>query len=281
MKLLHRTVTPELAAKYLEGNTHNRTLRQSTVERYARQMKKGLWKDNGQTISFSTDGTLLDGQHRLWAIVESGVPVNLAIAEGVDPEVFSSIDTGSGRSSSDVVQIAGFTYSKEVAGAVQHIYRYCNNKMKAKGAGCSHEEVLNHVRNNPGLIESAERVKRVKLVGATMATALHYMFSQVDAEKADQFFEAMRSGEFQPSMGAVRAYRERIIKARTINRGSGSRRDRFTKVEESSMAIKAWNAFSIGKNLRIIRVGLNEEFPAINGLPASFIRRFEDQKVKK
>lgn len=275
MKFRHITMTPELAMEILEHNNHNRTIRQSRVERYARQMQKGLWRDNGETIIIANDGTLLDGQHRLWAVVMSDVSVEMSIVEGVDPETFSSIDTGAGRDGGDVVHIAGFKYSKEVAGAVQHIYRYCTHKMKNKKAGLCHEEVLRLAQENQELVHSAEKVKTVRLMGSAIATALHYMFSQVDGEKADQFFTAMKTGEFFPGMGAIRAFRERIVKARMTSTFRGLRRDRLNQVEEMAMAIKAWNAFVAGKNLRIIRMGLNEEFPSIGGLPAAFIRGFE------
>src|SRR5262245_63514371 len=65
-------VTPELASNWLsECNTHNRKLVEAHVERLAREMKADRWKLTHQGIAFSTKHVLLDGQHRLWAVVMS------------------------------------------------------------------------------------------------------------------------------------------------------------------------------------------------------------------
>ncbi|MDO0930218.1 hypothetical protein QQY66_00225 [Streptomyces sp. DG2A-72] len=55
-------VSPALARHWLtEHNTHNRSLRPRVVAAYARDMHAGRWMDNGETIKFAADGTLLDG----------------------------------------------------------------------------------------------------------------------------------------------------------------------------------------------------------------------------
>lgn len=73
-----KVVTPAMATKWLEeGNTHNRKVRDSVVMRYAADMKAGRWKQTHQGIAFNGDGTLLDGQHRLFAIIEADTEVLL------------------------------------------------------------------------------------------------------------------------------------------------------------------------------------------------------------
>ena len=58
-----RTITPQEAKEILEGQIKNRKLSQQTILRYAKQMKAGRWKLNGETITFG-GGMLIDGQHR-------------------------------------------------------------------------------------------------------------------------------------------------------------------------------------------------------------------------
>ena len=65
-------VTPELAAEWLTHNTHNRGLKPIAIKRFAEDMTTGDWQWNGESIRFAADGTLLDGQNRLHAIVDSG-----------------------------------------------------------------------------------------------------------------------------------------------------------------------------------------------------------------
>jgi hypothetical protein len=76
-------VTPDMATKWLEGNTHNRKLRQSHVDKYARDMKAGRWMATHQGIAFDEDGKLIDGQHRLWAVIESGCTVPMMVFNGL------------------------------------------------------------------------------------------------------------------------------------------------------------------------------------------------------
>ena len=65
-------VTPDMARTYLKSNTHNRPLDAARVSKYAADMRAGRWLVSPETISFDEHGVLLNGQHRLGAIVESG-----------------------------------------------------------------------------------------------------------------------------------------------------------------------------------------------------------------
>ena len=60
------TVTPDMAFEMLEKNTRNRKVDEKRVRQYAKDMKSSRWALNGSTIVIAEDGTLLDGQHRLW-----------------------------------------------------------------------------------------------------------------------------------------------------------------------------------------------------------------------
>lgn len=94
-----KIISPELAKTLLEANTHNRAVSNVRVDSMARNMAAGEWKLTPETISFGTDGVLLNGQHRLKAVVKSGVSVPFLIAYDADPACFPVIDQGSPRDS--------------------------------------------------------------------------------------------------------------------------------------------------------------------------------------
>lgn len=98
-------VTPELAEKMLESNTSNRNLRKQTVGKYSATMKAGNWTTSPESISFDTNGVVLNGQHRLHAVVNSGVSQNFLIVTNVSPDVFAVLDRNAVRSPADVLQI--------------------------------------------------------------------------------------------------------------------------------------------------------------------------------
>jgi hypothetical protein len=106
MELSIETITPKQAEKYLQFNTSNRNLRKSLVSQYARDMANGKWRLTHQGVAFNCDGTLLDGQHRLKAIVESGVTVQMLVARGVDSKHQLVMDDHAKRSAGDALTLA-------------------------------------------------------------------------------------------------------------------------------------------------------------------------------
>lgn len=93
-----RVITPELAKKWLAHNAEkNRTVSRRTVEAYAREMKAGRWQVTHQSIAFNEKGELIDGQHRLTAIVEADVSVKMPVTTGLPLEFNAPIDQGYGR----------------------------------------------------------------------------------------------------------------------------------------------------------------------------------------
>lgn len=99
-------VTPELATKWLEGNTHNRSVRDAVVARYAADMLAGRWLQTHQGIAFDEESTLIDGQHRLFAIIESSTPVRLQVTRGLSLETQVIVDDGIPRTIVDVARLS-------------------------------------------------------------------------------------------------------------------------------------------------------------------------------
>lgn len=106
-------VTPTRAANWLEGNTHNRPINQAHVERLAKEMKAGRWRLTHQGIAFSTGGVLLDGQHRLWAIVMADVTVPLRVFRNEPADGIEYIDGGLARGAADRMNL-GRRFARDV-----------------------------------------------------------------------------------------------------------------------------------------------------------------------
>jgi hypothetical protein len=105
MDLTVETITAKQAEKYLQFNTSNRPLRKSLVTQYAKDMAAGNWKLTHQGVAFNCDGTLLDGQHRLSAIVESGATVQMLVARGVDSRNQLVMDDHAKRNAGDALSL--------------------------------------------------------------------------------------------------------------------------------------------------------------------------------
>ncbi len=92
MRYKEEVITPEAARKLLQYNTSNRPIRQQHVANLAKDMKEGRWQVTHQGVAVALDGTLLDGQHRLHAVMESGRTVTMMVARGVDPDTYKVMD---------------------------------------------------------------------------------------------------------------------------------------------------------------------------------------------
>ena len=97
-------VTPALAAEWLKSNLNNRAVSAIAVRALAAAITDGRWVTTHQGIAFDRDGTLIDGQHRLHAIVLAGLPVTMEVTSGLDRSAVDAIDYG-GRGSRRVIDI--------------------------------------------------------------------------------------------------------------------------------------------------------------------------------
>ena len=113
------TITPQLAEIYLGKNTHNRNIRKPVVGKYANDMENGFWNFDGAPIRFADDGTLLDGQHRLHAIIKSNKAIDLLVVRGLKKETQATMDIGSVRQAGHFLQINGVKNANCIASFIR------------------------------------------------------------------------------------------------------------------------------------------------------------------
>ncbi|WP_394822288.1 hypothetical protein [Pendulispora albinea] len=99
------SMTPEIAMALLSRSVKNRTVSWDRVAAFARDMKDGAWLLNNQGIGLGADGRLYDGQHRLWAVVLSGMTVQIWLIRGLQPSSRATIDQGRMRDVGDTLRI--------------------------------------------------------------------------------------------------------------------------------------------------------------------------------
>ena len=95
------TISPDKAKEYMLANNHNRRLSGRTVDRYTRDILAGEWPFTGDPIRFNGAGTLIDGQHRLAAIIKAGQAAQCLVIRGLGLEVQEKIDQGRMRQAAD------------------------------------------------------------------------------------------------------------------------------------------------------------------------------------
>lgn len=98
-------ITPVIAKDMLMCNTSNRPLSEPKVARIVAKIKAGDWVLTHQGVAFSTEGKLLDGQHRLMAIAIADKPIEMFVTYGLAASAFDHIDTGGKRTAADLFAI--------------------------------------------------------------------------------------------------------------------------------------------------------------------------------
>lgn len=116
-------ISPDIARKMLDvteaqGFT-NRGIRRTRVERLAHAIELGQWLVTHQPIAVTTSGAVLDGQHRLLAVILADVEVEMLVMRGADPDTFKVVDTGAVRTTGDSLKIAGYMNVNHLSATVR------------------------------------------------------------------------------------------------------------------------------------------------------------------
>lgn len=243
-------VTPAQAAEWLaKHNTHNRAIRESKVSAYARDMESGSWKFNGDTIRFATDGTLLDGQHRLSAIVRSEVSVQCIVVWGLEPDAQDTMDIGAHRALRDQLILRGEANSRELAAIARRGVLADRGSYTGGGnAVPTHAEMIAFIDANPLIRRAAEVAVRVanRLPAAPSAIgAAYFMCARVNESDAEFFYVSQvidGLGLFETDPAYV--LRQRLHKEVTL---SGRQIDGDDAYRYS---ILAWNHYRAGNKIQ-------------------------------
>lgn len=115
-------ITPEKAREYLGNQFRNRAIRKTKIRDYVRQMKIDKWLLNGEPLIFDKNGRLIDGQHRLTAVIEADTPQMFDIRRNVDASAAATIDTGASRRMFEQLTIGKLTVNSQQLGVMQNIY---------------------------------------------------------------------------------------------------------------------------------------------------------------
>lgn len=127
-------VTPELAAELLELNTKGqRRMSDLAVEKYATDMLVDAWVFNGAAVLITDENELIDGQHRLKAIIDSGEPQILLLVRGVSKDAMETVDTNRRRSYADMLYMKGYKNHATVAGIASANWHWCHGNYGDKG----------------------------------------------------------------------------------------------------------------------------------------------------
>lgn len=276
MKITVETIDPKRAAAILtksEG-ARQRALSEQRVARLAKAIENGQWKVTHQGIALDDEGVLVDGQHRLHAIVRAGIPVELTVARGVEAETFDVIDTGVARTTAAALQIAGYVNTNILASAARLVLAWG----RVEGTTDSWHEALRSFTSTDvlALVES-ERGSRL-LAAGPVAEHVSHAFGRYGARSwmqaavlivsegpvgpsaVEEFWEGLSSGANLAPDSPLLVFRRWM----TVDTGYY----RAPKATRSPLAlaitIKALNRWTSGRGTSVLsfRIGI-ERYPFV------------------
>lgn len=231
-------VGPRLAEEWLSKNLSNRRIRNAVVERFARDMATGEWEENGAAICFDTEGRLLDGQHRLWAVSESGATITALVARGLQSKVQDTMDDGTKRTLGDTFGFHGVQSSNTAAAIARRILLWQQGYRTNTGIfQPSKAEALTLLNDDPTVvaaIEQSSALSNRKLVSPSIIGLTWWLFWGIDEAACAEFWNGLHTGIGLTDTSPIYIVREQIMR-------QNARAERVPETAFLAWIIKAWN----------------------------------------
>lgn len=251
MKMELMELTPALATRWLETNAGNRKLTTEHVEYLADQMKAGGWKLTGDPIKLSRAGRLLDGQHRLNALIKAEATLEFWVATNCEDSIFDVLDTGRVRKDKDIVSIYTSSYPREKAALVKNILFYEGKVIRKYRLAPA--VIHDYVKAHDLTIYVEQGVKwydRCRLLTKLEWCYLYWLLYACDTDEAYTFLNTLSHGTNIKAVSPVAVLRHRLEQ-------SYGGRYAFSSAERIGYVTKAWNAHR--KNERIEQLRYNPD----------------------
>ena len=245
-------ISPAMADKYLGTQVHNRALRDQRVEYWVAIIGAGEWRVSNDAIAFDVGGHLINGQHRLTAVVVTGVTLEFIVARNLPTENQDIMDSGLTRATADALKLRGEVNVTALAAGLRW-----EAKLRMIGALPDASVITNKFPvSTPQLLgifaEDAdtwrESVRKMQVIMRQVrirpgpGTTLYRRFGQLDADHRDAFFYALTTGENLSG-------NDPILQLRNLLMNSHARGfKKMVDYREVALVTKAWNMWREGEH---------------------------------
>ena len=250
-------ITPAIAKVLLANNNKNRTLIISGVRKWAEALKSGDWEDNGETIKVADTGELNDGQHRLTAVVETGIPLATFVAFGLSRESRKTVDLHSKRLSAHILSMDDVQNPALVAAAAKI---HMNLRLGVSlGTYRSEKDIRRELEAYKDILtyrQAADKSARLFHQSCGLFHAIYCIAARIHGtEKADEFFNYLYS-----PVGLLNRHNACVALNQRLSKNLGAKA-KLPMVEVAAITIKAWNAFVKDRSVVTLRWTTKGETP--------------------
>lgn len=264
------TVTVDWARETLLAQKRNRPMKMAKVKTLAKIIRDEKWVTNGESIILDENGILIDGQHRLAALVhaidklkmDESTTIDAIVVRGISPHAFHTIDQGEKRSLADVVAISEYAHSSDLAVALRLLaIRLAGKKVSGTGK-MDHADNLRLLRDHDNLAswveflatiepddEDASWLRPQSLISIGYLAAICYLASlNYETDRVEEFVKRLINQDYVGTDCPAVTLRKALLKNRS---DSAAKLRRDTLV---SMVVKAMSAYLEGEKLAVLKL---------------------------
>lgn len=247
-----RRIGPDEAEALLDTMRRRRPMRRAQVDRLAQEIRDGYWNPDASLLLIGESSDLIDGQHRLTAIIETGATVETGVLLDVADDAFFEIDKGVRRSFADTIRHADpdATSPNVRAAVVARLYEAFETGEIRKGAhNASHRDLFDlYNKIDPvdlsNAINQAGRIRYDTSCGphAVTATAVYLIRDAVARDHGDLDVVDAFEAELRRGRGIGSVFRDWVLRDRVNHRAAKIGNKRIL----TGVLFKAWDAWRNG-----------------------------------
>lgn len=262
VKVSVEKIGPDDAEALLARNYQGqRAIRDQTVKTYIDDMENGRWTLSNDAITVDVEGRLINGQHRLSAVLRSGTTHEFLVVRGLPTETYDAMDTGKRRSLVDRLRAMGEKNVTIVGSALVKVRAYALHRTLDYARGDqSIPMLLEFFGQHPGIRDMAHDAERLYIRfrwSYANTAALLYLFNAVNPEDTRVFIDVLVSGQGSESNPAM------VLREMMLRRLATPKERRFADAVYAACWVKAWNAYTAGATVRLLKWGRHETFPPL------------------
>jgi hypothetical protein len=209
------TIGPQQAVRYLTHNTGNRRVSRAQVEALARDLMQDRWMFNAQPICFARSGWLLNGQHRLHAVILAGREIEVPVVRGLDEAAYATYDNHAKRRADLGDRLDSFGDHALAYAMANLLWQHERKTLSMHNAKATAAEIQQIVAEHPRLLMLRSFARKMGHFGrASVIGYAAYVMERDDAGLAARFLGALETGADQRPGHPILALRGALQKLR-------------------------------------------------------------------
>jgi hypothetical protein len=250
------SITPATASWLLATNENNRRQSEPKIIQYTDDIAQGRWMENGDGIAISKCNALNNGQHRLMAIQNAGIPITTNVTVGLERAARKTNDIGLPRTLSALLAFEGVPNATIIGAMTKLVIGWESTGTAAKRPTRENSipRVIERIMNDSSLDESTAFVRTLGKVKGLLSKAqigfFHYVLKDIDQEAAETFLSTLVSGQEgkgQTARGLLANDPRWVARTHLVLEN-----DSLKLADRVEIVFKAWNAWRQNKTIKQI-----------------------------